>query len=348
MPPDSQRKPGTRRDPATTLLAGLIFGAFVIFGAASPGRFFAGSTWQAMAFQLPELGLLTLAMMIPLVSGGLNLAIIATANLCGLIMAAILTRLIGPASPGLAVAGVVALAMLAGLGAALLVGLLNGVMVSVMRVHPILVTLGSMILVNGVSVAATHGGVIAGFPPAILFLGNGTVLGVPVSLLLFGLIAGAVGLLLARTPLGVGVRLVGSNEPATRYSGVNTSRVLIMVYLASGVLSWVAALVMIARFNSARAGYAESYLLITILAAVLGGVDPFGGFGRVRNVMLSLLLLQVISTGFNLLGISPRLTEAIWGATMVGALLIARIRLVRAERRERPALILPAEEGRAN
>ena len=175
-----------------------------------------------MAFQLPELGLLTLAMMIPLVSGGLNLAIIATANLCGLVMAAILTRLIGPASPGLAVAGIVALAMLAGLGTALLVGLLNGAMVSLMRVHPILVTLGTMILVNGISVAASHGGVISGFPPAILFLGNGTVLGVPVSLLFFGLFAGAVGLLLARTPLGVGVRLVGSNEPATRFSGVDT------------------------------------------------------------------------------------------------------------------------------
>jgi ribose/xylose/arabinose/galactoside ABC-type transport system permease subunit len=289
-----------------------------------------------MAFQLPELGILTLAMMIPLVSGGLNLAIIATANLCGLVMAGLLTRLIAPASPPAAVAGAIALALAAGLGAALLVGLLNGLLVSILRVHPILVTLGTMILVNGISIAATHGGVIGGFPPAILVLGNGTVLGLPVPLLLFGLCAAGAGLLLARTPFGVSARLVGSNERATRFSGVDTTRVLIGVYLASSLLCWVAALVMIARFNSARAGYAESYLLITILAAVLGGVDPFGGFGRVRSVVLALVLLQVISTGFNLIGVNPRLSEAIWGATMVAALVIARLRALWAGRVVKP------------
>lgn len=321
------RDQGARRDPATILLAGLILAAVIIFGCLSPARFFAAGTWRAMAFQLPELGILTLAMMIPMVSGGLNLAIIATANLCSLVMAALLTRLIGPASQPAAVAGAIALALSGGFGAALLVGLLNGFMVAILRVHPILVTLGTMILVNGISIAATHGGVIGGFPPAILLLGNGTVLGVPVSLLLFGLCAAVVGLLLAHTPFGVSARLVGSNERATRFSGVNTTRVLIGVYLASSTLCWVAALVMIARFNSARAGYAESYLLITILAAVLGGVDPFGGFGRVRSVVLALFLLQVISTGFNLIGVNPRLSEAIWGATMVAALVIARIRV---------------------
>jgi simple sugar transport system permease protein len=88
----------------------------------------------------------------------------------------------------------------------------------------------------------------------------------------------------------------------------------------------VAAVVMMARFNSARAGYAESYLLITILAAVLGGVDPNGGFGKVLGLFLSLILLQIISTGFNLLGFSPHLTEAIWGATMILAIAIALVR----------------------
>lgn len=323
MPADRPRR---QRDPAATLLAGLLLGAVLIFGSLAPARFCASETWRAMAFQLPELGLLALAMMIPLVSGGLNLAIIATANLCGLVMAAILTRCLGPDSSPALVAGVTALALVAGLGVALLVGLLNGVLVAGLRVHPILVTLGTMIMVKGIAVAATRGGVIGGFPPAVLWLGNGTILGVPVAVLLFGFCAAAVGLLLARTPFGVSVRLIGSNEPATRYSGVNTPRVLVGVYLASSVLCWVAALVMIARFNSARAGYAESYLLVTILAAVLGGVSPTGGFGRVRGVVLALLLLQVIATGFNLLGFSPHLTEAIWGATMILALIITHLR----------------------
>jgi simple sugar transport system permease protein len=77
------------------------------------------------------------------------------------------------------------------------------------------------------------------------------------------------------------------------------------------VLAVVAALVMMARFNSANATYGESYLLVTILAAVLGGVDPFGGFGKVGGLMVALVPLQLISSAFNLLDFSPSLTVAI-------------------------------------
>jgi ribose/xylose/arabinose/galactoside ABC-type transport system permease subunit len=74
---------------------------------------------------------------------------------------------------------------------------------------------------------------------------------------------------------------------------------------------------MMARFNSANAAYGESYLLVTILAAVLGGIDPFGGFGKVGGLIMALILLQVISSAFNLLDFSPFLTLAIWGALII-------------------------------
>jgi ribose/xylose/arabinose/galactoside ABC-type transport system permease subunit len=259
-------------------------------------------------------------------SGGLNLAIIATANLSALVMAGTLTHLIQPSSSPLAVAEAILIALLAGMGTSLVIGFLTGIIVAFFGVHPILVTLGTMTLVKGISVLTTSGTVIGGFPPAILFLGNGVLFGIPASLIVFVVCAGIVGVILTHAPFGVSVRLLGSNERATRYSGVPTEWVLVGVYVFSSLLCWVAALVMMARFNSASAGYAESYLLITILAAVLGGVDPFGGFGRVLGLLLSLVLLQVISTGFNLLGFSPYLTAAIWGATMILAILIALVR----------------------
>ena len=111
--------------------------------------------------------------------------------------------------------------------------------------------------------------------------------------------------------------MIGSNEKATRYSGVDTKWVLLGVYVLSSLLAVVAALVMMARFNSANASYGESYLLVTILAAVLGGVDPFGGFGRVGGLLMALIVLQVISSAFNLLNFSPFLTVAIWGALII-------------------------------
>ncbi len=314
------------RDPTVTMLGALIALAVIFFGILAPSRFLSGETLRAMAFQMPELGILALAMMIPLMSGGLNLAIIATANLSALVMAAILTKMVGPESPPQLVAGVIALALAAGLLTSLVIGLITGLIVAFLGVHPILVTLGTMIAVKGIAVYATSGGVIGGFPQAVLYLGNGTLLGFPVPMILFILCAILVAVIMTHAPFGVSVRMIGSNEKATRYSGVATEWMLVGVYVVSSVLCWVAAAVMMARFNSARAGYAESYLLITILAAVLGGIDPNGGFGRVLGLFLSLILLQAISTGFNLLGFSPHLTQAIWGATMILAIAIALVR----------------------
>ena len=321
-----QRAAFLPRDPTITLLGVLIIVAVIIFSLLTPSRFLSGDTVRAMAFQMPELGILSLAMMVPLMSGGLNLAIISTANLSALVMAGILTHLIQPSSSPLAVTEAILIALLAGMGASLVIGFLTGIIVAFFGVHPILVTLGTMTLVKGISVLTTSGTVIGGFPPAILFLGNGMLFGVPASMIVFVICAGIVGVILTHAPFGVSVRLLGSNERATRYSGVPTEWVLVGVYVVSSLLCWVAALLMMARFNSASAGYAESYLLITILAAVLGGVDPFGGFGRVLGLCLSLVLLQVISTGFNLLGFSPYLTAAIWGVTMIVAIVIAVVR----------------------
>ena len=314
------------RDPTVTMLGGLILLAVIFFSAMAPSRFLSLDTPRAMAFQMPELGILALAMMVPLMSGGLNLAIIATANLSALVMAAIITKMIGPASPPQALFGVIAFALVAGLVTSLIIGLITGVIVAFLGVHPILVTLGTMTAVKGIAVYATNGGVIGGFPPPILFLGNGTLVGVPVPMVFFVLCAVLVAVVMSHAPFGVAVRMIGSNEKATRYSGVATDWMVVGVYILSSLLCWVAAIVMMARFNSARAGYAESYLLITILAAVLGGIDPNGGFGKVVGLFMSLILLQIISTGFTLVGFSPHLTEAIWGATMILAIAVALVR----------------------
>jgi ribose/xylose/arabinose/galactoside ABC-type transport system permease subunit len=120
--------------------------------------------------------------------------------------------------------------------------------------------------------------------------------------------------------------MIGSNIKATSFSGINTNKVTIFVYMISGLLAGIASLIMIARFNSAKAGYGSSYLLVTVLVSVLGGINPNGGFGKVSGVFLGLILLQVISSGLNLLGISQFLTLALWGALLLGveALRLAR------------------------
>lgn len=294
----------------------------ILFTLLLPGRFATAETLQSILLQVPELGLLALAQLLPLISGGINLGIIACANMAGLAMAWVLTG--GLAAYGIDLSGQVPLLIVVALAVGALlclgVGLASGWLVANVNAHPILVTLGTMSLVNGVCVWLTRGKPIAGFPEAFQAIGSESLLGVPVPFWIFVAAAGALSFYLGRTRHGVAVYMVGSNLEATRYSGVDTRRVLIGVYTLSTLLCWVAALLMMTRFNSASAGYAQSYLLVTVLAAILGGVDPLGGFGKVAGLFVALLVLQVISSGVNLLGVNAQLTQAMWGATMIGVM----------------------------
>jgi ribose/xylose/arabinose/galactoside ABC-type transport system permease subunit len=299
-----------------TMLSIVLLALVTVFGLLLGERIVGVGALQSMAFQLPELGILSLAMMVALLSGGLNLSIIATANLCALTMAWVLTTQV-PGAQGFMWGGWQVIAVLAGVAVALIVGLINGFVIAYLGVSPILATLGTMTMCKGLSIGITRGNVISGFPDPIVFLGNGTLAEVPVALIIFLALCVPMAVLLNKSPFGHKVYMIGSSEKATRYSGVDTKRVLLGVYVLSSLLAVVAALVMMARFNSANAAYGESYLLVTILAAVLGGVDPFGGFGKVGGLVMALILLQVISSAFNLLDFSPFLTVAIWGALIV-------------------------------
>lgn len=290
----------------------------LLVGFAFPlgGDLFSGAALQSMGFQMPEMGILALAMMVTLLSGGVDLSIIATANLAALTMAYVMTRFL-PGSEGLGAIAWQVVAVGAGLLAAAVVGLMNGVFIAYVRVSPILATLGSMSLVKGLAIGITHGDVISGFPETIVFFGNGTIAGIPVPLFVFAAAALVLHVILARTPFGIQVAMMGTNEKAVRFSGIDTHRVVLKTYVLASLLAGLAGFLMLARFNSANAAYGESYLLVTILAGVLGGVDPMGGFGRVSGVVLALVILQVISTAFNLLDLSQFLALAIWGGTLI-------------------------------
>jgi simple sugar transport system permease protein len=315
-----------RTDPGSRYLVVLLAVLIGFFSLILPGQFFRTANLQSIAFQVPELGLLSIAMMIPLLSGGINLAIIATADLAGILTAFILTRFIPAGAEGAVPVLVIVLALAMGLALSLLVGLLNGWIIAYLGVSPILATLGTMTLIEGINMASTKGYVISGLPEPVLFIGNGVVAGIPMPIVVFAGTAFLVALVLRRTSLGVSIYMMGSNEKATLFSGIDIRRVILKIYTLSGLLCGVAAIIMISRFNSAKAGYASSYLLVTILAAVLGGVDPFGGFGEMMGLILALLILQVLSSGLNLLGMSAHLTIALWGGILIFVLFVNLLR----------------------
>ncbi|KAE8758101.1 ABC transporter permease [Paraburkholderia madseniana] len=297
-------------------LLGFLLLVIAVLSFASE-RFFSASTFVSVAFQLPELGFFTLAMLMPLISGGFNLAVTFTANISGLAMAWVL-HTYGGADAG-------AVAIILGIAAALATGSaagwVMGAVIARTGASPILVSLSMMIFLRGLGEFLTRGGDISGFPPFVREMGNGVFLGVPIPLLIFLGCALLWHVVMTRSRLGFATRMIGSNLEATRYSGIATTRAVTRIYMLSGLMCGVAGVVMAAQFNSVRVGHGEAFLLISVLACFLGRVDPFGGFGRVVPVVIALVILQVIASGLNLLGANQHLATALWGVFLLAVML---------------------------
>eukprot|EP01037_Dinobryon_pediforme_P011897 gene11897-11989_t len=264
-------------------LVGFLAVVLVGFSLAAP-QFLTSANFGSMAFQLPELGLLTLAMLMPIISGGFNLAIIYTANICGLTLAWVLMQYGGVHAgiPAFILGSVAAIAV----GA--LAGCIMGLVIAYIGAHPILVSLAMMIFLRGLGEFLTKGGDISGFPDYLHVVGHGYLLGIPVPLILMFAAMLVWHVLLTRTRHGAAVYMIGSNIRAADYSGIHTKRTLTLIYTLSGVMCAIVGILMLTRFNSVRVGHGEALLLVTVLACFLGGIDPFGGFGRVVPVFCRL------------------------------------------------------------
>jgi simple sugar transport system permease protein len=131
--------------------------------------------------------------------------------------------------------------------------------------------------------------------------------------------------LLNRTTFGFKLYLLGNNSLAARFAGIDNSRILLKTYILSGVLSALSGLTMTARTNSVNADYGTSYLLFAILVAVLAGIDPAGGFGRVTGLILAVLSLQFLSSGLNMLRFSSFSRELVWGALLLVVMAVNQV-----------------------
>ncbi|MCD8352236.1 MAG: ABC transporter permease [Planctomycetaceae bacterium] len=290
---------------------------FLLMTVLNGEKFFGVGNLFSMAYQLPVIGLLSVGMMVAMLTGGINLSIIANTNLNGIIIYMVLGAVVGAENIQNAGIAPVALAILAGFLASCIVGFINGFLISYFDIPAILVTLGTMTLVNGLNIVLTKGYTITGFPSTLNFLGAGSVLGIPASIILFVAAVLVISVILNRTRFGFSLYMMGANPVAAEYSSVDIQKTTIMQYVLSACFASLTSLVMIGQFNSVKSSYAASYLLVAVLASFLGGVDPNGGFGKVGGVVAAAVVLQFISSGLNLLRMDPFMITAMWGGIII-------------------------------
>jgi simple sugar transport system permease protein len=310
------------RDTHLTRLVIILITLFLFFAIVKTEGFLNIRTWQSMAIQFPEFGLMALGVMLTMITGGIDLSVVGIANMTSIGAAVVMLSLVPRgADAGQTFLGISAAIVLSLVGGAV-AGAINGLLVAKVKIPPILVTLGTLELFTGVAILITGGKPKSGLPPVYGQVFAGKVFGVvPVPLLVFAAAAVVVALIMTRTAYGTKIYMLGTNARAARFSGLNTTSLLVRTYMFSGLSASLAGLVMLANYNSAKADYGSTYTLLTVLIVVLGGVNPNGGSGRLIGVVLAILILQILSSGLNMFpSISNFYRPLIWGGVLLAVI----------------------------
>lgn len=249
-----------------------------------------------------------------ILTAGLDLSVGANLSLSSAAAAAVIK---GTGSPALGALTAILCGTIIGSG--------NGLLVARLRLPPFIATYGMLWVAQGLTYYFMAGRAIYGFPPAFRALGTGHFLGIPIPvyLMIAVLIAGSV--LARRTVFGQEIYAIGANAVAARLSGIPIRRRLIAVYALSGGMAGLAALVYLARVNSAEPGVGEPLLLPTIGAVLIGGTSLFGGVGSLFGTMVGALILTLVINGMNLLSIDANWQPFVTGVIVLVAVLIDRV-----------------------
>lgn len=254
---------------------------------------------------------LAIGMTIVIITAGIDLSVGSVLALAAYLTADLMAR------------GVpVLMAILAGLGIGLAGGALNGVLITKGRLPPFIVTLGTMSLLRGFVLVYSQGAPVYGVPREFKAVIAGRLLGVPTPVLLAAGIAILAYLMLKYTPFGQQVIAIGGNEEAARLSGINVHRRLIAVYMLSGLLAGVAALILTARLGAAEPISGTGYELNAIAAAVMGGASLAGGQGSILGTVVGALIMGALQNGLTLNNVPSFYQQVAVGAVIIVAVFV--------------------------
>lgn len=249
-----------------------------------------------------------------IISGGIDLSVGSIVALSGVALGAMLQD----GQPiAIAIAGS---ALVGGL-----CGLVNGLLISIGRLPPFIVTLGMMSVARGAALLFTEGRPVSGFDETFRRVATGNIGFVPAPVIVMIAIYLAAHVVLTRTTFGRYVYAIGGNEEATRLSGVPIAFHKTAIYCVAGLMSAAAAVVLTARLNSAQPIAGMMYELDAIAATVIGGTSLMGGEGSLGGTLVGALIMGVLRNGLNLLGVSSFLQQIVIGGVIVGAVLVDTI-----------------------
>jgi len=290
----------------------VLIGTFIC-GAQVSQYFLAPSNISIALAGMTPAAIVALPMTLIIVTGEIDISVGSIVGLCASVMAVCLEQKLP-----------VEVAMVLGIVAGTLAGLINGLIVVYGALPSLVVTIGTLALYRGIAqIILTERGV-SGFPEWYQSIGFGTIDGTPIpwSSIIFVLFFIGFAIFLHATHWGRALYAIGNNREAARFSGINIRRTILGVFIASGTMSSLAAIVLTAYLASARSDTAVGLELPVITAVVLGGVNIFGGAGTMTGVLIALLVLAFTQNALGLAGVTPEEQQIVTGAVLIVTLIV--------------------------
>ncbi len=298
--------------------------AVVVFALLSP-NFLTGQNLLNVARQSTFLAIVAMGQMLALLTGGFDLSVGKTLAITSVVGALVMAG--AKATFPDAVGVVIALGMLAGIGAGTLVGIVNGIGVALFDVSPLMMTLGTASISFGIALTLTSGVPVYGMPDEFGdTFGFGQFLGVPAPVYVTAILYLVLYLILSWTPMGRYFYAIGGNYKASLLSGINTRFHLFMAYVLCGLMAAIAGIILTARLETGEANIGASMPLDSIAACVIGGVSLRGGVGRLGSVVLGAIFIGLIQNGMDLARIASYLQEVVIGVLLILAVIADQVR----------------------
>ncbi len=326
-PLESAPRPGLRLT-AERVLALLLALEVAVFGVLGTNFRSWDNAFEVVRLSV-EIGLLALALTPVIVTGGIDLSVGSLMGLSAVLFGMLWRDAGWP----------IAAAALGTLGVGACAGGLNALLITRLRLPPLIVTLGTFSLFRGLAEGLTRGGVdnFTGFPDRFLFLGQGYLLGgVPAQMPVFVAVAVGFWVLLQRTTIGRGLYAIGLSPEGARHAGIPVERRLGLVYVLCGLVASGAAVIYVSHLGQAKADAGTGYELTAITAVVLGGTSIFGGRGTIQGTVLGLFAIVVLQNGLRLAALPAELSGILTGGLLLAAISIERLSAGRLVKPSRP------------
>lgn len=301
----------------TILMMFIMFCIIMIFAS----EYFA--TWRNIRNILRQTsinGLLSIGMTFVILTGGIDLSVGSVLAFGGVVSASLVSK----ASGGEIYSPTVAI--MAAMGVGIIMGGITGILVAKWKVAPFVASLGMLSVARGLTYIYTDGMPIPKIDRAFLFIGKGSVLGLPMPVFIFAIVVLISYIVLKKTRYGRYIYAVGGNEQSARISGINTKFIIFSVYVISGLLAAFGGAILTARTTAGLPQAGQSYELDAIAAVVIGGTSLKGGQGSLVGTVIGALIIGVVNNGLDILGVSSYYQQVVKGSIIVIAVLIDSIK----------------------